>query len=357
MRLGAVHIAGVGPFDELELSLFEGAEEGDLGATTRGTTVLFGADGTGKTTLLAAIAQTRPGHALPILIPAARAPSDGPPPACVTRWLLGDDDPARPHALVVSGPNVALTGETPEATTARRREQALFDRRAQAEGGFAFVSFSGARWFSRAATVLTSPDRTLLKHDPRATASFDDPTRADLTRETKQVLAYATIAKALSRDAEHERFVALEHATREVVDVLLSPFGVTYAGVDPRTLEPWVRDVDDELVPFDALPRGARHLVSFGALTVRAIAAAYPKATDLRDREIVAMIDDAEAQQEPSVLRELPSLLSRALPRAQWILTTASQALAAACPPASVVALRRELGGVELHEGPLAVIH
>ena len=384
MRLVGLQLVGVGPFEDLELSLDDTPWPTDEEAaertapSARPMTVLFGADGTGKTSLLAALAQTRPGHALPLLVApprhprvgtveapevaglTARAPAPREPgtPSCVAHWLLSSDDPARPHPLVVTGPNVSLEGETPEVTTARRREQAIFDRRAQAEGGFAFLSLSGARWFSRAPTVLTAPERTLLRHDVRASATFDDPTRADLARETKQALAYATIARALPHDGEGEMFVALEAAMRETVDVLLSPFGLVYAGVDPRTLEPRMRADDGELIAFDALPRGARHLASFGALGVRALAAAYPTREDLRQAEIVITIDDVESQQEPAVLRDLTALLRRALPGAQWIVATSSHALAAACEPDQVIALRRAaLGGVELFDGPLAVIH
>jgi hypothetical protein len=385
MRLAGLQLVSVGPFEDLELSLIDTPWPLDEESAERPTpsarpmTVLFGADGTGKTSLLAALAQSRPGHALPLLVTPPRHPRattveapDGPgraatrapppreqgTPACVAHWLLSSDDPARPHPLVVTGPNVSLEGETPEATTARRREQAIFDRRAQAEGGFAFLSLSGARWFSRAPTVLTAPERTLLRHDVRASATFDDPTRADLARETKQALAYATIARALPHESEPERFVALEAAMRETVDVLLSPFGLVYAGVDPRTLEPRMRADDGEIIAFDALPRGARHMASFGALGVRALAAAYPTRADLREAEIVIAIDDVESQQEAGVLRDLTALLRRALPGAQWILTTSSHALAAACEPDQVIALRRAvLGGVELFDGPLAVIH
>jgi hypothetical protein len=47
----------------------------------------------------------------------------------------------------------------------------------------------------------------------------------------------------------------------------------------------------------------------------------------------------------------LPALLRRALPRVQWIVTTASPPVAAGCDVSEVMALRRMLGStrVELH--------
>ncbi|MBX3259890.1 MAG: hypothetical protein KF782_09370 [Labilithrix sp.] len=390
MRLLRVSLRNVGPFDDAVLRLAppepaggavalsahgdessgpddETSAHGDelapvYAVAPRPVTVLFGGDGTGKTSLLSALALTRPGHALPPLpavAPAAggRSPAGARSPSYVTtEWLLGDDDPERPHPLVVASPTATLPGESPDTAAVRRREQALFDRRAQQEGGFVFVSFSGARWFSRAPNMLSSPDRSLLRYDVRQpTATFDDPTRADLTRETKQVISYAAVGAALGAGrAEHHHLERFEAALREVVDVVLEPFDLAHAGVSPTSLEPLARSPRGGLVPFDALPRAARHLVSFVTLPLRALFAAYPGADAPREREGVVAIDDVEAQQDPALLRDLVPLLQRALPNVQWLLTTASTQLALACEAPSVVALRRtEASRVELGEGLL----
>ncbi|MDB4945674.1 MAG: hypothetical protein JWP97_5208 [Labilithrix sp.] len=374
MRLVRVRLRNVGVFGDTTVRLTkEGPSDGVLEANEGGdappgdiaedlelssgeprpVTVLFGADGVGKTTLLTALAGTRPGYALPPA-PQPRA-SDGAAASVVTEWALGDDDPERPHPLVVTSPGHVFEGETPDAAAARRREQALFERKAQSEGGFVFVAFSGARWFSRTASMLTTPERTILRHDVRTPIAFDDPTRADLARETKQILAYAGVAKALAGGrAEHARFERLEAALREIADVMLAPFGFTYSGVSPVSLEPEAVDPAGRVVPFDALPRPARHLVAFGALTLRALHSAYPNADDPRESEGVVAIDDVESQQEPAVLRVLVPLLRRALPNVQWILTTASTQLAMSCTDGEVVALRRDGGRrVEVGEGIL----
>lgn len=361
MRLLRVRLRNVGPFEDTTLDFASPAEAGtDADAAPprvpRPVTVLFGGDGTGKTTLLSALALTRPGYALPPLPQGREARADGHAAQVASEWILGEDDPERPHPLLVTSPSAVLDGETADAATARRREQALFDRRAQAEGGFVFVAFSGARWFSRAANMLSAPERSIVRYDVRAVSSFDDPTRADLARDTKQVLSYAAIARALGRDrAEYIHFARFDAALREVVDVLLAPFGCSYAGTSPATLEPEARDERGRVVPFDALPRPARHLAAFGALTLRALFAAYPGAEDPREREGVVAIDDVEAQQDPAVLRSLVELLHRALPSVQWILTTASTQLAMACSADEVIALRRSgpTGAIEIGEGVL----
>jgi hypothetical protein len=313
--------------------------------------VIFGGDGTGKTTLLSAIALTRPGYALP---PRERPGHEA--PWVTTDWVLGEDDPERPHPLRVTSPTAVVDGETPEIAALRRREQGLFDRRAQHEGGFVFVAFSGARWFSRAANALSVPDRSILRYDVRTPGSFDDPTRADLTRETKQVLSYAAIAHALGGSrAEYTHLARFDGAVREVVDVALAPFGFSYAGTSPTTLEPEARDAGGRIVPFDALPRPARHLAAIGALSLRALFAAYPGSDDPREREGVVAIDDLEAQQDPALLRSILPLLRRALPNVQWIVATSSTQLAMSCAAGEVIALRKTSAGaaVEIGEGVL----
>jgi hypothetical protein len=366
-----MRLRNVGPFDDTVLrftpleEVVEALSEEESDDTAieaiaseapRPLTVLFGGDGTGKTTILNTLASTRPGHALPPIPPPGAPRAEG-PSWCATDWLLGEDDPERPHPLIVSSPSALLAGETPDSASVRRREQAHFDRRAQNEGGHVFVSFSGARWFSRVPNMLTVPERTILRYDIRQpNASFDDPTRADLTRDTKQIISYASVGAALgSGRAEFDHLARFEEALREVIDVVLEPFDLVHAGTHPTSLEPQARSrATGAIVPFDAIPRAARHLIAFVAIPLRALSAAYPGADAPREREGVVAIDDAESQQDPALLRELAPLLRRALPNVQWILTTSSTQLAATCDASEIVALRRTSPNrIELGEGLL----
>ena len=347
MLLSQIRLSGSSAQEDLVLPLTDA-----LGAPRR-LVVLFGGEGVGKTSILTAIAATRPGHA----ITQTMRPG-GPPLFAVTDWILGDDDPGRPHPLRVLKPNARLEIERDDEVLARRREQALFDRRA-AEGGFAFAALSGARWFSRAPLLLTTPIRTVLRHDVRAAASFDDATHADLTRETKQMLAFTGISAALARSkgGSPGRFEALESALDGVLTTLLEGTGVTFTGVDPARLEPTF-DADGRSAELDDLPRRARHRIAFGSLALRALAAAYPD-RDPRAAEGVILLDDLEVQQDLASQGALPSLLRRALPRAQWIVTTGSPAVVSGCDASSVVALRRMTpeGPIEVHHGADAVMH
>jgi hypothetical protein len=347
VQLARLQLAGASGLDLVASFL-------DASGAPRRLTVIFGGEGVGKTAVLAAIASTRPGHAV------AQGPApagDGPSPYVIADWLLGDDDPTRPHPLRVVSPNGRVDGERDDTGLARRREQALFDRRAQ-EAGFVVAAISGARWFSRTPVLLSAPERSLLRWDTRAAAVFDDPARADLARETRQILAYATIGAALGRGRpEGARLALLDRALREALEVMLEGTGVAYLDVSPTRLEP-IFACDGRDVDFDDLPRSVRHRIALAAIPLRALAAAYP-GCDPRAAEGVVLVDDLEVELDPRVQEVLPARLARALPRAQWIVTTSSQAVLLGAELDQVLALRRSpsSGEIELHVGPAAVLH
>ena len=191
-------------------------------------------------------------------------------------------------------------------------------------------------------------------------AGLDDATRYDLSRETKQALAYAEIGAALVERrplAGDVRLDALGAAMQKVVDQLVSLNGFNYLGLDQFSWEPMFRGSDGAQLPFDALPTRARHLVAFGALTVRTLWAAYPD-RDPRIAEGVVLIDEVDLHQDASVAPRLPGALRSALPSVQWILTTHSPLLAAGVAAGEVLALRAGAEGrVELHAGPSATTH
>jgi hypothetical protein len=354
MYLLRAELHGVGPFDHLELSFTDEQEQ------PRRMNVIHGGGGVGKTSLLAAIGTSRPGHA------SAQQPrADQPKPAdgsaaawASADWLLGQDDPERPHPLRVASPNVKLAGPEEQELT-RRREQALFDRVAT-EGGFAFLSIAATRWFSRQPIAISAPSRGVARYDVKQPAGLDDATRSDLSRETKQALAYAEIGSALAERRPLEgdvRLDALGPAMQKVVDRLVNLTGFGYLGLDAVSWEPMFRAADGVRLPFDALPTRARHLVAIGALTVRTLWAAYPD-RDPRIAEGVVLVDEVDLHQDASVAVKLPAALRAALPSVQWILTTHSPALASGAAPGEVLALRSGVEGrVELHAGPSATTH
>src|SRR5262249_49601652 len=102
----------------------------------------------------------------------------------------------------------------------------------------------------------------------------------------------------------------------------------------------------------------ARHAIAFVALPLRTLCAAYPD-KDPRQAEGVVLIDDAEAQLALSQQRTLVPRLRAALPRRQWIVTTAAPATAEGAGRGDVIAIRRVPGStrVELYDGASAVLH
>ena len=354
MYLLRAELHGVGPFDHLELSFTDEHEQ------PRRMIVIHGGGGVGKTSLLAAIGTSRPGHATVQQPRPEQQRLEGASAGtwAAADWLLGQDDPERPHALRVASPNVKLAGPDEQELT-RRREQALFDRVA-GEGGFAFLSIAATRWFSRQPIAISAPSRGVARYDVKQPAGLDDATRSDLSRETKQALAYAEIASALAerRPPEGEvRLDTLGPAMLKVVDGLVRLTGFGYLGLDPVSWEPRFRSADGTRLPFDALPTRARHLVAFGALAVRMLWAAYPD-RDPRIAEGVVLIDEVDLHQDAAVALKLPAALRAALPSVQWILTTHSPVLASGAAAGEVFALRTGMEGrVELHAGPSATTH
>ena len=322
--------------------------------------------GSGKTALLHVLAHTRPGHAA-VLVGRGTGSGEAIPHATCD-WILGADDPQRPHPLAVVTPNVRIS-EDDEVAMMRRREQSLFDRRAR-EGGFVFLTVSAARWFSRQPVALHAPLRTVAHYDVRATANLDDAARSDLTRETKQALAYAGLAAALAPNTQRERNELrrrpgapvdtrlLGNAMAEMTDAMASLAGFRYLGIDPTSLEPTFGTPGGRSLLFDELPARARHLVAFAALPIRTLWAAYP-GRDPRTAEGVVAIDEVDLFQDAPVCERLAPTLRACLPHVQWILTTSSPVVAASVDNSEVLALRRlpEDEHVELFLGQQARTH
>src|SRR5262245_52606971 len=100
MHLAHVRVVAVGPLEEISFR-FLGPDGGP-----RPMRVVRGGAGVGQASLLSAIASTRPGYT--VAQPRPRASRSPQPPHVVADWALGQDDPARPHVLRLSSPNVTL---------------------------------------------------------------------------------------------------------------------------------------------------------------------------------------------------------------------------------------------------------
>jgi hypothetical protein len=346
MHLLQMRLAGLGPFNEIELGFSNDAGEPRL------ATAIHGGGGVGKSTLLSAIASTRPGNASVITAP---GPERDTPGSVICEYRLGQDDPERPHSLAVASPSARVFIEE-DLEVLRRREQSFFDR-ASRDGGFVFVSIPATRWYSRQPVAIVAPARGVARYDVRAPIGAEDPMRLDLARETKQVLAYARITSALAGDFE-QRFARLAKAMAHAVNSLVGLAGYRFVGVEPLSLEPLFTDEQGREVLFDLLPTRVRGLATFAALPARALWAAYPQCDPL-DAEGIVTIDEVDTHQDELVLARLIPALRNALPRVQWIVTTSSPVLASSCDVSDVIALRRssERNAVEQYTGAMALTH
>lgn len=361
MYLTRAELIGVSPFGSIDVPFC------DVDGEPRMATVVHGGGGTGKTTLLRVLASTRPGHTIALLgraMPGATVSAQA-----MCHWQLGDDEPERPHPLVVCTPNMRSHGDD-DAALLRRREQALFDKRAKDQGGFVFSVVPAGRWFSPQAVSLHAPLRTVAHYDVKATSSFDDASRCESTRDTKLALAYAEVSAAMAPKTQRDRNRLREtsarpwdtrllgNAMRDVVGGVLDLVGYGYEGVDPVSLEPSFTTPAGGVCIFDRLPNHVRHLLAIASMPVRTLWAAYP-GQDPRTASGVVAIDEVALHQPPDVAGEIVGTLRETLPRVQWIFTTSSPDVASSVDASAVLALRRlpEQESVELFAGRAAQLH
>lgn len=349
MYIERIRVVRLGPFDDLAFDLLE------RDGSPRLMTVVSGDGGTGKTTLMTSLAHTRPGKIVPPTAGQRRGDGES---YVICDWRLGAEDPERPHTLRLASPHVKFGNA--EAEQLRRREQTHFDRQAVEGPGYAFVEIPGQRYFARATVGLNDPARTMMRYDVRAAAASSDASRPDLTRPCKQALAYAAISAALTGDRKGQqrdtRFLGT--AMNDAVTAVSELGGYGYRGIEPQSFEPLFESPGGSPVLFDGLPTQVKHLIAFVALPIRTFWAAH-RGKDPRESEGVVVIDDFELHLGPTVYAALLPVLSRALPKAQWILTTSSPFAAAACDAEALVTLRRghESDIVTLYADELALTH
>lgn len=363
-----------GPFDHLDLDM-----RGAVGAIHRGdphwsaesgapwseqlrgrASVIHGAGGTGKSLLLSAIGSTRPGHQRPMqhAHPTAAA-------SVQCHWSLGQEEPNRPHPLVVSN---GSPSQMSAIDGSLRREQNLYDRKAT-QGGFALLFIPAHRRFGQTPVYLADPARTMQAYEPRAGSALLDPARADLTRPIKQVLAYASFGAAMSRlQPRHEAnlvpaggSVAIEHldqALRAALSRLLREQALDYVGADPDSFEPMFRSTHGALLRFDELPQQARHLMAPVVLAMHHFWTAAHGA-DPRTVQGVVLIDDAELHLTEATQEFVLPRYRELLPQAQWIVGTTSWRIAASVHSAEVIALRQQMqtGTIDPYQGHLSLTH
>ncbi|MEE9383307.1 MAG: hypothetical protein V3V08_07825 [Nannocystaceae bacterium] len=349
MYLERLSVVRLGPFDKLDVEFL------DREYSPRMMTVVYGEGGIGKTTFLAALTCTRPGH---LVVPRGLFRRPGGGSWASASWRITEEDRTGSYSMELVTPNAGPSAPTIEA--AQRRVQVLIERRAASGRGCVYIAVPGQRQFPRASLGLIDPARTMLHYDVRTAGIAAESSRPELTRACKQAISYAGIVSALvgnrRGDESDPRFLgaAMSEAIGEMVG--LADYG--YVGVDPLSLEPMFVSPGGSRLGFEGLPSQLRHLVSFVAIPTRNLWAAYG-GRDPRECEAVVAIDDVQLRLSEGVMQGVLAALRRALPRVQWILATSSPLLASRCDPDELVTLRRlpNSDRVELFTGDLARSH
>lgn len=386
MFLDRLVLTQAGPFDHLDLDMRGQASPNGFGEDPRWVhedgrswvgsmrgrvSVLHGAGGTGKSLLLGAICSTRPGHTQRLGQGAASSSASPGGASVQCHWSLGQEEPNRPHPLVVTN---APSAQMASLDAGLRREQAIYDRKASC-GGFAAILIPAHRRFGQSPIYLADPARTMQGYEPRAGSAWLDPARADLTRPIKQILAYASIGAIMQA---HRRQVGtagasmvgdpeltasgavqlLDQALRAALRELLKEQAIEYVGADPGTFEPMFRSAHGAFHRFDQLPQQARHLMAPVVLAMHHFWTSA-KGADPRSVQGVIAIDDAELHLTEATQEFVLPRYRELLPQAQWIVATTSWRIAASVKSSEVIALRQQMqtGTIDPYQGHLSLTH
>ena len=386
MRLLRLELTNLQPFGALNLDFRD-----DKGRP-RGLMLCFGGPGTGKSRLLKSIASTRPGLCQNLILSLNLSDEEKLDeeyiPLAATEWLLGCDEPSRPHPLRVISPN----SPSSESTAMLRREMILFDKLAK-ERGFVVIGIAGHRWFGRQTLYLGSPKQSFCRYEPRNSCVLEENTPTDLTRDCNQLIAYSFLCAGLAQSglsndpsdrspmpqsdishsptqsipAELSGIARYASALKEAIDHLLAPFHCRLFGIDPLTWEarferyhPSISpnaEARRDIIDFSQLSHAEKILVSYICIPFKTLLAAY-QGEDPRLGEALILLDDAELGLPEWYLPELAPRLKQALPAVQWLLTTSSAELASAQLPGELFSLRKESGNAStLYEDGSAVTH
>lgn len=323
MHLHHVRIRNIGPFDDLSLHLPEGSR-----SDRADVHLLIGPNGTGKTTLLEAIAQAFTEAPLPhfarrvrsadafvkvdydgsliVWSPKADAVSVavdgetiGPPVHLNPTGHFGSPGGVLFHLQRISGPELEARGH-------------LFSD----EDAIVFAYGTG-RGLPRDPTAPTAPSDNPLAD----AAQFDKPPAVGFAGWMGRLLA--------------QRAVALQHGASEVdarlagtIDRIQHAIGEVVGAAVAFELDPNLRvhlRWNDRLVPMDQLPAGLSGLLTWvGDLVMRLDRMPWRGDTAIDQRSFVLLLDEIEVHLHPAWQRKVLPMVEQLFPRAQIVAATHS---------------------------------
>jgi hypothetical protein len=357
VRIEQVYLRDVGPFDELRLDLPAGSDP-----TLGDAYVLAGENGTGKTTILMAIAEAL-GQGFEWFGPTGLGQR--------FRSLMSRVEVATTHGVHrVSGwgdkdDTSVLTPEAPAFSSTvhdgkRYSQHGAPDNRALKWGGpatglnsttdFAAFAYSGTRRVDAVSVGAIQPLQTPPLEGALAMVSGGQPSHplAQWLANTRAEAAFAAQDGDLTRAASLRADVdAIARALSEVTGKAV----VLGGGSRNGDYSPWV-ELDGVRLGFDVLPEGLKSLLAWlGDLVMRLSRTRWVDELPFRERQLLLLLDELDVHLHPRWQRAVLPMLQRTFPRAQLVVSTHSPFVVGSADDARVYPLVLDGGRARLMRG------
>jgi len=308
MRIDAITLKNIGPFDELQIELPEGSDP-DLADVY----LLTGPNGCGKTTLLYAIAA-----------------------------VIGND----PRMLAPRVRNVVSGGAEAAIVAAGQRYSINFQTHNATVPGFPLPSGWGlTSWAALAYAGTRNVDRgdvsalAIPSSNPLESAlSFHDTTN---TKLLSQWIATQEFLRLKAKDTErHERAEQIAHSVRviekTVGEIVEAPDFAFMSGTD-SDLDVRVR-LHGAILDMDVLPDGIKSIMSWIAdLFMRLDRVPWVDDIPTRQRSFLLLLDEIDIHLHPAWQRQVIPVVQKLFPKAQIIASTHSPFVVGSADDAHVI--------------------
>lgn len=327
MFLKSIHLKNVKCFDELSLSFEEEAQAG----TIRQWTLLLGENGTGKSTLLKAIALVTSGsEALSDLL---TEPSDwiqyGEKECVISAVLLTKEMEEKKITLSIQQEHSRLDAIIHNKESLQWLDEAL----KQSPEDYFLVGFGAYRHLSSNDSFVGKRS-AFLNVRAQSVATLFDP---DATLNPLE-------SWAMSLDYQHDTGLDI---VRDVLDDFLP--GISFSQIDKQRGRLLFK-TEDGIVPLRSLGDGYQSVAAWiGDLLYRVMQTFDNHPSPLEARGLL-LIDEVDLHFHPKWQQELFSFLSSRLPNFQLIITTHSPMIAQQVGPGELHYIRRENGRINLEQ-------
>jgi predicted ATPase len=304
-----LRLENIGPFESLDLALHPRWN------------ILLGDNGTGKSTILRALATA----------------------------IAGEDAAPFAHRLLRSGQTAAaITLETERNTyrtsirgdSTRAELVSIPGRPLEAEGWLA-VGFPALRTVSwnRPKTAETEVRGRPTPADLLPLIQGDPDPRLDKLKQWIVNLDYWSKDER-TRTGSPGRYAALIHTFFRIVGEITEGLTILFREVRAQTNEVMI-ETDDGALPLEAVSQGTTSLMGWVGIVLQRFYEVYGDDEDPTQRPAVVLMDEIDAHLHPEWQRTLIQKLSRIFPNVQFIATTHSPLVVAGLQPEQVFRFAR----------------